>query len=153
MFLWLLTLYLKVEPMAPFCFYTIIWTLPANLAFCFPFLPPIFVFPAKQAVNDAGARRRSMESGQMAPWSRTCGASSLRLNGSPCRPKGRLVLWPVVCPMPADESAVKGRQRGGRLPVAERVSPLTALQAAGIHARRAIGMEVRGGRGRRNNKC
>ena len=80
---------------------------------------------------DAVARRRSMESGQMAPWSRTCGASSHRLNGSPCRPKGRLVLWPVVCPMPAGGSAVKGRQRGGWLPVAERASPLTALQAAG----------------------
>ena len=48
-----------------------------------------------------------------------------------CRPKGRLVLWPVVCPMPADGSAVKGRQRGRWLPVAERAGPLTALQAAG----------------------
>ena len=33
-------------------------------------------------------------------------------------------LWPVVCPMPAGGSAVKGRQRGGRLPVAERAEPL-----------------------------
>ena len=48
-----------------------------------------------------------------------------------CRPKGRLVLWPVVCPMPAGGSAVKGRQRGGWLPVAERAGPLTALQTAG----------------------
>ena len=54
-----------------------------------------------------------------------------------CRPKGRLVLWPVICPMPADESAVKGRQHGGWLPVAERASPLKALQAAGTRARRA----------------
>ena len=51
--------------------------------------------------------------------------------GEICRPKGRLVLWPVVCPMPAGGSAVKGRQRGRWLPVAERASPLTALQAAG----------------------
>ena len=40
-------------------------------------------------------------------------------------------LWPVGCPMPAGGSAVKGRQRGRWLPVAERASPLTALQAAG----------------------
>ena len=55
-------------------------------------------------------------------------------------PAGRragVPLWPVVCPMPAGGSAVKGRQRDGRLPVAERASPLTALQAAGTHARRA----------------
>ena len=51
--------------------------------------------------------------------------------GEICRPKGRLVLWPVVCPMPAGGSAVKGRQRGRWLPVAERAGPLTALQAAG----------------------
>ena len=54
--------------------------------------------------------------------------------GEICRPKGRLVLWPVVCPMPAGGSAVKGRQRGWWLPVAERAGPLTALQAAGTHA-------------------
>lgn len=42
-----------------------------------------------------------------------------------------VLLWPVVCPMPAGGSAVKGRQRGRWLPVAERASPLTALQAAG----------------------
>ncbi len=54
-----------------------------------------------------------------------------------CRPKGRPVLWPVVCPMPAGGSAVKGRQRSEWLPVAERASPLTALQTAGTHARRA----------------
>ena len=40
-------------------------------------------------------------------------------------------LWPVGCPMPAGGSAVKGRQRGRWLPVAERAGPLTALQAAG----------------------
>ena len=51
--------------------------------------------------------------------------------GEICRPKGRLVLWPVVCPMPAGGSAVKGRQRGRWLPVAERAGPLTARQAAG----------------------
>ena len=48
-----------------------------------------------------------------------------------------VLLWPVVCPMPAGGSAVKGRQRGRWLPVAERASPLTALQAAGTRARRA----------------
>ena len=40
--------------------------------------------------------------------------------GDICRPEAGVPLWPVVRPMPAGGSAVKGRQRGGWLPVAER---------------------------------
>ena len=55
----------------------------------------------------------------------------------PAGQRAGVPLWPDVCPMPAGGSAVKGRQRDRWLPVAERASPLTALQVAGTHARRA----------------
>ncbi len=98
-----------------------------------------------------GSRSRGKKPLGPEPAAPPCTGGTILLAGR----RAGVPLWPVVCPMPAGGSAVKGRQRGGRLPVAERASPLTALRAAGTHARiNADGANTHGGwQGRSDGRC
>ena len=85
---------------------------------------------AKQAVNDAAARRKFMESGQKALWSRTCGASSHRLNSSPAGRRADLTFGLLSAPCHGAEGKSRAGQGDRDLkkqrwwPAAKRAKPL-----------------------------